>query len=82
LTSKSEVLETGLFPGILVFCEVFWVPAFEQSEIFIDLDALTEVIGHLSTLGNLIGSLDAVVVDALNVGAFVGEAGQLLIGLI
>lgn len=68
-------------PAVLVLCEVFGVPPLEGAEVFIDLEALVIVFGHLQALGNLVGSLGSVVVEALDEGAFVGEAGELGVGL-
>lgn len=80
-TSEADVLETGAFAGVVALCEVFGVDAFEESEVLIDVDALLQVVGHLGALGHLQGSVDAVVVEALGEGAFVGQAGQFLVGL-
>ena len=68
-------------PAVLTFSEMLGVPPLEGAEVFIDIDAFLEVEGHLVALRDLVGALDAVVVEALDEGAFVGEAGELVVGL-
>lgn len=34
--SEANVGETGSFPAVFVFCEVFGVPSLHDAEVFID----------------------------------------------
>lgn len=79
--SQADVFEIGLFPAVLAFCEVFRVQAFQESEVFIDGDALFEILFHLHAFGHPPAVVDPVVIVALYEGAFVGEAGEFVVGL-
>ena len=68
-------------PAVLILSEMFGIPPLEGAEVFIDLDAFLEVEGHLVALRDLVGTLHSVVVETLGEGAFVGEAGELVVGL-
>lgn len=80
--SEANVREVGSFPAVFVLGEVLGVPSLHQSEVFIDGEAVTQEFAHLEALWYLVSSLDAIVINALDKGAFVGEAGELVVGLI
>jgi hypothetical protein len=79
--SESDVPKAGSFSAVGVFSEVFRVDALQHSEVFVNFDALAEKVSHLGAFGYLVGAQQSVVIQTLHVGAFVGEAGQLLVGL-
>jgi len=60
---------------------VFWVPFLQKGKIFIDLNALFEVCLHLEALWDLTGTLNSIVIEALNVHPFVRKAGKFVVGL-
>lgn len=60
---------------VLTLGEALGSNPLQNSEVFVDLDALLEIGEELLALGYFEGSPDSVVVEALGKGALVGEAG-------
>lgn len=79
--SQSDVFEVGSFSAVFVFSEVFRIPSFDRSEVFIDCDAFIEVLCHLEALGYLVSSVHTVVIQTLDQGSFVRKARELVVSL-
>lgn len=80
--SKTDFWKARSFPAVGILSKVLGIDAFEQTEVFVNLDAFFEIVSHLFAFGNLVWSQQSIVVQALDEGPFVGQAGQLLVGLI
>ena len=57
------------------------MPLLHHSEELIDVNAVVEEGLDVGALGHLATALDSVIVEAVSIGAFVGEAGKLVVGL-
>lgn len=80
--SESNVCKIWSFSTVLIFSEVFRVDALQNSKILVYLYTLVEVMGHLFAFWDLVGTQKSIVIEALHVGSFVWQAGELLVGLI
>ena len=66
---------------VLALSEVLWVPLLQHTEVFVNTDAFIEVLGHLTAFRHFSSTSQSVVVDALQEGSLVGQAGELIVGL-
>jgi hypothetical protein len=75
-------MEIGSVSAVLTLGKVLRVPSFQCTEVTVDFEALIEVEGHLLALGDLVGSIDSIIIDAVGEGSFVGETGELIMSLL
>lgn len=73
--SISNILKTWPFPAVGIFSKVLRIDTLQNSKIFVYLDTLVEIMGHLFALGYLVGSQQSVVIQTLNVCSLVRETG-------
>jgi hypothetical protein len=79
--SEADVGQAGSFSAVFALSEVFRVDPLQHSEVFVYLQAFPEKLVHLHAFRDLQGALVAIVIVALNEGAFVGETWEFVVGL-
>jgi hypothetical protein len=70
-----------LVSTVLTLSEMLGVPALKEAEVFIDCEAFLQELPHLKAFGDLVGAQHSIVIEALDQSAFVGKAGELVVGL-
>ena len=81
LWSQPDIFERVTATTVLALSEVLWVPLLQHTEVFVNTDAFIEILGHLTAFRHFSGTSQSVVVDALQEGSLVGQAGELIVGL-
>ena len=71
ICSISYVLKTGSLSAIGVLRKVLGIDTFQKSKIFVNLDTLIEIMGHLFALWYLVGSQQSVVIQTLSIGSLI-----------
>ena len=69
------------FSAVLAFSEVFRVPFLQGAEVTVNFETLVPHDAHLPALWNLEGTLNSVIIEALDEGFFVWETGEFVVGL-